>query len=46
MKQEEANMMPLEQVQRMLGHEQISTTLLYVMVQDSTIKNSHRKYLG
>ena len=38
--------MPLEQVQRMLGHEQISTTLLYVMVQDSTIKNSHRKYLG
>lgn len=38
--------MPLEQVQRMLGHEQINTTLLYVQIQDSTIKHSHRKYLG
>ena len=38
--------MPLEQVQKMLGHEQIATTLLYCRVQDSTVKNSHRKYLG
>lgn len=38
--------MPIEQVQRMLGHEQINTTLLYVRVQDSTVKNSHRRYLG
>ena len=38
--------MPLEQVQKMLGHEQINTTLLYVVVQDATIKSSHRKYIG
>ena len=38
--------MPIEQVQKMLGHEQISTTLLYIRVQDSTVKNSHRRYLG
>lgn len=38
--------MPIEQVQKMLGHEQINTTLLYVRVQDSTVKNSHRRYLG
>ena len=38
--------MPLEQVQKMLGHEQIATTLLYCRVQDSTVKSSHRKYLG
>ena len=38
--------MPLELVQRMLGHEQVSTTMLYVKIQDSTVKNSHRKYLG
>lgn len=38
--------MPIEQVQRVLGHQQISTTLLYTVIKDSTIKNSHRKYLG
>ena len=38
--------MPIEQVQRMLGHQQISTTLLYTVIKDSTVKNSHRKYLG
>jgi len=38
--------MPIEQVQRVLGHSQISTTLLYTVIQDSTIKNSHRKYIG
>ncbi len=38
--------MPIEQVQRVLGHSQISTTLLYTVIKDSTIKNSHRKYLG
>lgn len=38
--------MPLEQVQLMLGHSNISTTLLYTVIKDSTVKNSHRKYLG
>ena len=38
--------MPIEQVQRVLGHSQISTTLLYTVIKDSTIKNSHRKYIG
>ena len=38
--------MPIELVQRVLGHSQISTTLLYTVIKDSTIKNSHRKYIG
>ena len=38
--------MPIEQVQKMLGHEEISTTLTYIAITDSTVKNSHRKYLG
>jgi len=38
--------MPLEQVQLMLGHSNISTTLLYTVIKDSTVKSSHRKYLG
>lgn len=38
--------MPLEQVQLMLGHSNISTTLLYTVIKDSTVKHSHRKYLG
>ena len=38
--------MPIEQVQKMLGHEEISTTLIYLMITDSTVKSSHRKYLG
>ncbi len=38
--------MPIEQVQLVLGHSQISTTLLYTVIKDSTVKHSHRKYLG
>lgn len=38
--------MPIEQVQVMLGHEQISTTLTYLVIKESNVKNSHRKYLG
>lgn len=38
--------MPLEQVRVLLGHEQIATTLMYCRVNDSTVKSSHRKYLG
>ncbi len=38
--------MPIEQVQKMLGHEEINTTLTYISITDSTVKNSHRKYMG
>lgn len=37
--------MPIEQVQRMLGHSQIDTTLEYAMVDDSNVKLSHKKFL-
>ena len=35
--------MPIEQLQRLLGHMQIDTTLRYAMVNQSNVKNSHRK---
>ena len=38
--------MPIEQVQNLLGHSQIDTTLQYVMVNQSNVKISHRKYIG
>lgn len=38
--------MPIEQVQRMLGHSQIDTTMQYAMVNQSNVKASHRKYLS
>jgi site-specific recombinase XerD len=38
--------MPIEQVQKLLGHEQIDTTLRYAMVNQANVKNSHKKYLG
>lgn len=37
--------MPIEQVQHLLGHSKIDTTLGYAMVDDSNVKISHRKYL-
>lgn len=37
--------MPIEQVQKMLGHAKIDTTLEYAMVDESNVKNSHKKYL-
>ena len=37
--------MPIEQVQHLLGHAKIDTTLEYAMVDDSNVKMSHRKYL-
>ena len=36
--------MPIEQVQKLLGHEKIDTTLHYAMVKQSNVKISHRKY--
>ncbi|WP_434333406.1 site-specific tyrosine recombinase/integron integrase [Mycoplasma capricolum subsp. capricolum] len=38
--------MPIEQVQKLLGHEKIDTTLKYAMVKQSNVKVSHKKYIG
>lgn len=38
--------MPIEQVQRLLGHQQIDTTLRYAMVNQENVKLSHRRLLG
>lgn len=38
--------MPIEQLQRLLGHQRIDTTLQYAMVKQSNIKSAHRKYIG
>ena len=35
------NCMPIEQVQKILGHEQIDTTLRYAMVNQNNVKLSH-----
>lgn len=37
--------MPIEQVQKLLGHERIDTTLHYAMVKQSNIKIGHKKYI-
>ena len=37
---------PIEQVQKILGHEQIDTTLRYAMVNQNNVKLSHRKYIS
>ena len=37
--------MPIEQVQRLLGHAKIETTMHYAMVNQNNVKASHRKYL-
>ena len=38
--------MPIEQLQKLLGHQRIDTTLQYAMVKQSNVKNAHRKYIG
>ena len=37
--------MPIEQVQKLLGHARIETTMHYAMVNQNNVKASHRKYL-
>ena len=37
--------MPIEQVQRLLGHTKIDTTLHYAMVNQNNVRISHRKYI-
>ena len=38
--------MPIEQVQKLLGHVKIETTMHYAMVNQNNVKISHRKYIG
>lgn len=38
--------MPIEQVQKLLGHVKIDTTLHYAMVGQNNVKNSHRKFIS
>lgn len=38
--------MPIEQLQHLLGHERIDTTLQYAMVKQSNVKIAHRKYIS
>ena len=38
--------MPIEQVQKLLGHVQIDTTMQYAMVNQNNVKISHRKFIG
>ncbi|EPH10867.1 site-specific tyrosine recombinase/integron integrase [Facklamia hominis] len=38
--------MPIEQLQQLLGHKRIDTTLRYAMVKQSNVKIAHRKYIG
>ena len=37
--------MPIEQVQKILGHSQIDTTMQYAMVNQTNVKTSHQKYM-
>lgn len=38
--------MPIEQLQHLLGHQKIDTTLQYAMVKESNVKIAHRRYIG
>jgi site-specific recombinase XerD len=38
--------MPIEQVQKLLGHVKIDTTMHYAMVNQSNVKIAHRKFIG
>lgn len=38
--------MPIEQVQKLLGHSKIDTTMQYAMVDQENVKLSHRKYIS
>lgn len=37
--------MPIEQVQKLLGHAKIDTTLRYAVINQTNVKNAHRHYL-
>lgn len=38
--------MPIEQVQHLLGHQSLDTTLQYAMVNQNNVKMSHHKFIG
>ena len=38
--------MPIEQVQKILGHSQIGTTMQYAIVNQNNVKTSHQKYMS
>ncbi len=38
--------MPIEQVQKILGHSQIDTTMQYAIVNQNNVKLSHQRYIG
>ena len=38
--------MPIEQVQKILGHSQIDTTMHYAIVNQNNVKASHRRYIA
>ena len=38
--------MPIEQVQKILGHSQIDTTMQYAIVNQNNVKSSHRRYIA
>ncbi len=38
--------MPIEQVQKLLGHSQIDTTMRYAIVNQTNVKTSHQKYIA
>ena len=38
--------MPIEQVQKILGHSQIDTTMQYAIVNQSNVKTSHRRFIA
>lgn len=38
--------MPIEQVQKILGHSQIDTTMQYAMVNQNNVKSSHKRYIA
>ena len=40
------NRMPIEQVQQLLGHQSIYTSLQYAMVNQNNVKESHRRFIG
>ena len=38
--------MPIEQVQKILGHSQIGTTMQYAIVNQNNVKTTHRNYIA
>ena len=38
--------MPIEQVQKLLGHSQIDTTMKYAIVNQTNVKTSHQKFIA